>query len=201
MKDNSSKQLRSRGGRLNEKLVAWQRTREADEKPCRLIRKPGRLHDEKAETWPVMENWQFTGSACVLMATVSLSDKTGPPRERQKEWSVQISQDWIESEVSLKKQLWLWLNRLQVYRQIGHTFKEYLMPSFDYAVIYLMAKNNSQELTPYVWGETNISMSRHQFMRSKRIHSNKYTYVDMKILQQQFWFQTYNKSYQIVVKK
>lgn len=50
MKDNSSKQLRSQGGRLNENLVAWQRTREADEKLCRLIRKPGRLDDEKPET-------------------------------------------------------------------------------------------------------------------------------------------------------
>lgn len=56
MKDYSSKQLRSQGGRLNENLVAWQRTRDADEKLCRLIRKPGRLHDEKSEAWSVMVN-------------------------------------------------------------------------------------------------------------------------------------------------
>lgn len=55
---------------LNENLVVWQRTREADEKLRRLIRKPGRLHDEKPETWPVMGNWQFTGSPCVLLAVV-----------------------------------------------------------------------------------------------------------------------------------
>lgn len=71
MKDNSSKQLRSPGGRLNENPVAWQRTRDADEKLCRLIRKPGRLHDEKPETWPVMGNWWFTGSACVQRAVVT----------------------------------------------------------------------------------------------------------------------------------
>jgi len=47
MKDNSSKQLRSKGGRLNENLVVWQRTRDADEKLRRLIRKPDRLDDEK----------------------------------------------------------------------------------------------------------------------------------------------------------
>lgn len=70
MKDNFSKQLRSQGGRLNENLVAWQRTRDADEKLCRLIRKPGRLDDEKPETGPVMANWRFSGSACELLAVV-----------------------------------------------------------------------------------------------------------------------------------
>ena len=83
MKDNSSKQLCSQGGRLNENLVAWQRTREADEKLCRLIRKPGRLDDEKPETWPLMGILRFTGSACVLLAVVDSSDKTRPPRERE----------------------------------------------------------------------------------------------------------------------
>lgn len=65
MKDHSSKQLHSQGGRLNENLVVWQRTREADEKLSRLIRKLGRLNDEKPETWPLMGNWQFTGFACM----------------------------------------------------------------------------------------------------------------------------------------
>lgn len=47
MKDQSSKQLRSEGGRVNESPVAQRRTGEEDEKLCRLIRKPSRLEEEK----------------------------------------------------------------------------------------------------------------------------------------------------------
>lgn len=57
--------------------MVWQRTRVADEKLRRLIRKPERLDDEKPETWPVMANWGFTGSACMLRAVVCFSYKTG----------------------------------------------------------------------------------------------------------------------------
>ncbi|KAG7493815.1 hypothetical protein JOB18_016697 [Solea senegalensis] len=76
MKDHSSKQLHSPGGRLNENLVVWQRTSEADEKLRRLIRKPGRLDDEKPD---------LLGRHCELLLLPYLTRVTRPPIERENE--------------------------------------------------------------------------------------------------------------------
>lgn len=50
-----------------------------------MIRKPGRLDDEKPETWPVMANCGFTGSACMLRAVVGSEVKASlDVRERMR---------------------------------------------------------------------------------------------------------------------
>lgn len=57
------------GGRLKENLAVKRRAGAADEKLRRLIRKPSRLHDEKAETQPC-ENRTGRSSVCVSLAVV-----------------------------------------------------------------------------------------------------------------------------------
>lgn len=60
MKDYSPQRLPSEGGRLNEDLLVGQWSRSADEKLCRLTRKPARLDDEKAGPRAEPANWAIS---------------------------------------------------------------------------------------------------------------------------------------------
>lgn len=60
MKDYSPQRLPSEGGRLNEDLLVGQWSRSADEKLCRLTRKPARLDDEKPGPRAEPANWAIS---------------------------------------------------------------------------------------------------------------------------------------------
>lgn len=64
----------------------WQRTGEADEKLCRLIRKSGRLDDEKPESWPLMVDWGLTVLASELTSVVPRIGTTETEEEVQPGW-------------------------------------------------------------------------------------------------------------------